>query len=48
MVISKKNTRVTITIPKELKRELEEKAKQENRTLSNYIVHILKKHLSSP
>ncbi len=48
MVISKDNTRVMITIPKDLKKKLEETAKKENRTLSNMIVHIINIYLSSP
>lgn len=43
MAISDKNTRVMITISKELKAELVEKARAENRTLNNLIVtYILK------
>lgn len=41
MAISEDNTRVLITISKEFKAELVQEAKKENRSLSNYIVHIL-------
>lgn len=39
--ISDKNTRYLLTLPKELKKQLEEEAKKENRTLNNYILKIL-------
>lgn len=41
MAVAEDNTRVQVTMPKELRKELEEEAKKENRSLSNYIVHIL-------
>lgn len=41
MTISKDNTRVLVTIPKELREELEEEAAKENRSLSNYIQTLL-------
>jgi len=50
MSISKDNTRTLITIPKELKKQLEEIAKQDNRSFSNLVVKILKDYVrnSSP
>ena len=43
MAISDKNTRVLVTMPKELKDKLEKKAKDENRTVNNLILTILLK-----
>lgn len=40
-MISDKNTKVLLIMPKELKKELEEEAKKEIRSLSNYVVTIL-------
>jgi predicted HicB family RNase H-like nuclease len=50
MSISKDNTRTLITIPKELKKQLEEIAKQDNRSFNNLVVKILKDYVrnSSP
>lgn len=45
MSISKDNVRFIFTMPKELKEVLEEQAKKENRSLSNYIVTILQQHV---
>ena len=45
MAISEENTRIQITIPKELKEKLEEKAKSENRSVSNYVVTLIQKDL---
>jgi metal-responsive CopG/Arc/MetJ family transcriptional regulator len=47
MAISKENTRVLITIPKTLKKELEEIARIENRSLSNYVLNLIYKDLES-
>jgi len=47
MTISKDNTRTNITIPKELKKELEELAKQDNRSFNNLVITILKEFVSS-
>jgi len=41
MAISDKNTRVLVTMPKDLKDKLEKKAKDENRTVNNLILTIL-------
>ncbi|HEY8462721.1 MAG TPA: toxin-antitoxin system HicB family antitoxin [Bacillota bacterium] len=35
------NTRINLTIPKELKRQLEAEAKEQGRSLNNYIIFIL-------
>lgn len=43
MAISEANTRVQVTMPKELRAELEKEAKKVNRSLSNYIVTILQR-----
>jgi predicted HicB family RNase H-like nuclease len=40
-MISDKNTRTLITLPKELKEKLETIAKKENRSLNNLILTIL-------
>ena len=45
--ISDKNTRTLITIPKELKTELEEIAKNQNRSFNNLIITILKDYINS-
>ena len=47
MNISKDNTRTLITIPKKLKKQLEEIAKQDNRSFNNLVVKILKDYVSN-
>ena len=47
MTISKDNTRTLITIPKELKTELEQIAKEQNRSFNNLIITILKQSVSN-
>lgn len=42
MTISNLNTRTNITIPKELKKELEDIAKEQNRSFNNLVITILK------
>lgn len=42
--ISDKNTRTLITIPKELKEDLEKLAKADNRSFNNLIITILRKY----
>lgn len=42
MAISKDNTRTLITIPKELKAEIEKIAKEQNRSFNNLVVTVLK------
>lgn len=41
MSISEKNTRTLITLPKELKEQLEAIAKNDNRSFNNLVVKIL-------
>lgn len=41
------NTRINLTIPKELKTKLEILAKKENRSTNNLIVTILKEYIST-
>lgn len=43
--ISNENTRTNITISKELKAQLEELAKQDNRSFNNYVITVLKGHV---
>lgn len=45
--ISNENTRTNITISKELKAQLEELAKQDNRSFNNYVVTVLKEHVEN-
>ena len=45
--ISNENTRTNITISKELKAQLEELAKQDNRSFNNYVITVLKEHVNS-
>jgi predicted HicB family RNase H-like nuclease len=45
VTISKDNTRTNITIPKELKKQLEEIAKSENRPFNNLVITILKDYV---
>jgi len=40
-------TRTNITIEKELKRQLEEKAKKEGRSFNNLVIHVLKNYIRS-
>jgi len=47
MTISKDNTRTVITIPKELKKRLEEIAKKDNRSFNNLVIKILKDFASN-
>jgi len=46
MTISDKNTRILVIIPKELKKQLEQKAKENNRSVSNYVVTLIQKDVS--
>ncbi len=46
MTISDKNTRMLVIIPKELKKQLEKKAKENNRSVSNYVVTLIQKDVS--
>lgn len=45
--ISDLNTRTNITIPKELKKELEDIAKEQNRSFNNLVITLLKDFVSS-
>ena len=45
--ISSENTRTNITISKYLKAELEELAKQDNRSFNNYVITVLKDHVNN-
>ena len=47
MTISKDNTRTNITISKDLKKELEGIAKEQNRSFNNLVITILKDFVSS-
>lgn len=47
MPISKDKTRTVITIPKELKKQLEDIAKKDNRSFNNLIIKILKDYVSN-
>ena len=47
MTISKDNTRTNITISKDLKKELEDIAKEQNRSFNNLVITILKDFVSS-
>jgi len=50
MAISKENSVIQVIIPKNTKKQLEEKANKENRSVSNYVLNLIKKDLrnSSP
>ncbi len=41
MTMGKEKTRILVNLPIELKEELEQYAKEDNRSLSNYIVNLL-------
>lgn len=47
MAISNTNIRMSITLPKDLKATLDELAKEDRRTTSNYIVNILSTHIDN-
>lgn len=47
MTISKNNTRTNITISKELKKKLEQLAKQDNRSFNNFVINILTKYVEN-
>jgi len=44
--MASENTKILITIPKYLKAQIEELAKEENRTTTNMIITILLKYLA--
>ena len=45
MAVGKDKTGVLVNMDKTLKAELEQLAKEDNRSLTSYIVNILKKHV---
>ena len=45
MTISKNNTRTQLTISKELKKQLENIAKEQNRSFNNLVITILQKYI---
>lgn len=45
--IAESNTRTQITISKELKAQLEELAKEQNRSFNNLVITVLKEYVSS-
>lgn len=47
MAISKENTRTNITISKEMKEELTNIAKSENRSFNNLVITILSEYLKN-
>ena len=47
MTISKDNTRTQLTISKELKQQLENIAKEQNRSFNNLVITILKNYLEN-
>lgn len=47
MAISDKNTRTPLTINKELKKELEKLAKENNISFNKYVINILKEHINT-
>lgn len=47
MPISKDNTRIILTIPKDLKAELERIAQEQNRSVNNLILTIIKNSISN-
>jgi predicted DNA-binding protein len=47
-MISKNSVRTILSLPREMKQELEQRADKENRSLNNYITTILKSHIEKP
>lgn len=47
MAVSKDNDRIVIMVTKEVKSQLEQLAKKDNRSLSNYASTILQRHVDS-
>ena len=47
MTISKDNTRTQLTISKEMKKQLEQIAKEQNRSFNNLIITILKDYIGN-
>jgi len=44
MAIKKENTIIQVILPKQLKQKLEAQAQKDNRSLSNYIAHLLQQN----
>ncbi|MEK3867812.1 MULTISPECIES: ribbon-helix-helix domain-containing protein [Paenibacillus] len=47
MAVSKGNSRIMVTLPQDLKNELERRAEIENRSISNLILTLLQKQIRS-
>lgn len=47
MALSKDKTRILINIPNDLKSQIEKLAKEENRSVSNFIVTLLEKNIKN-
>lgn len=47
MAVGSDKTRILINIPIELKERVETEAKKENRSVSNYIITVLKNHIEA-
>ena len=47
MTISKNNTRTQLTISKELKKQLENIAKEQNRSFNNLVITILQNYIGN-
>lgn len=47
MAISDKNERTMVIMPKELKEKLKQMAEQQNRSLSNLILNVLKDYVQN-
>lgn len=45
MAVGSDKTRILVNIPIELKERVEAEAKKENRSVSNYIITVLKNHI---
>lgn len=46
MAVSNDKIRILVTVPREVKEQLEEVAKQENRSVSNYVYTLIQKELN--
>lgn len=47
MTISDTNTRTNITIPKDLKKQIEELARKDNRSFNNYVITVLQNYVAA-
>ena len=47
MSISKDKSIIQVIIPKEIKKQLEEKANKENRSVSNYVLTLIQKDFAN-